>query len=259
MYQAVSHIDNISYSFQLKPKNKKKLRIDWGLIRAIFHKYGEVTTPYGNIGQYKHYDPSTRYSYKVYGNSVQVSIAKKVFECYETREAYYFHLVNAVQYLFDNGILKTNWKDTRQASYYLLRSRGVVRIEHAIDVYGLESSLQARCIDKIGKRYQREGFTRYEIITKGKINEYRTQLKSIDLTKEFMKKIVTKHVKNLYDKSSKVLLTAFCGKFMGDNKQANHRKLKVWVENVIRTTDYSTITDIKMLRQLVFKEKQNKI
>ena len=257
MYQAVSHIDNISYTFQLKAKNKDKLIIDWGLVRAIFHKYGEVTTPYGNIGQYKHYDPHNRYSYKVYGNMVTVSIAKKVFECYETRDTYYFHLVRAVKYLFDNMIIRTKWACTRQATYYLLRSRGTIRIEHAIDIYGLQSSEQARSIDTLGKRYQRTGFTRYEIITKGKIDDYRPQLKSINITNMFMKKIVMKHVKNLYTKSSNILLTALCGKMMGDNRQANYRKLAVWVEGVIRTADYSLIKDTNTLRQLVFKEKQN--
>lgn len=252
-----SHIDNISYSFLIKSKGRKKLAIDWGLVRAIFHKYGEVKTPTGNIGKYKLFDPHSRYSYRIYGNSITVSIAKKVFECYESRETYYSHLVKAVQFLFDNGIIHTDRIDTRQASYYLLRSRGKVRIEHALDIYNLETSKQARKINEKGKRYAREGFTRFEVIMAGTIDEYRPQLKSIDLLPSFIDEIVKKHTKNIMNKATNNLIQVLSSCTMGNNRQFNMRKIANWARETILKVDYSLITDTKLLKQLTFREKQN--
>jgi hypothetical protein len=252
-----SHLDNISYSFLIKTKTRKKLSIDWGLVRAIFFKYGEVVTPSGNIGKYKYFDPVTRYSYKIYGNSVTVSIAKKVFECYQSKESYYYHLVNAVQFLFDNEIIHTDRVNTRQASYYLLRSRGIVRIEHALDVYNLETSKQARKINNKGKRYQRKHFTRYEVILEGTIDKYRPQMKSIKLLPDFIDEVVKKQTKNILDKSTNTLLQVLTGETIGDNRQFNMKKIANWIRITIETKDYSLITDKRLLKQLTFQEKQN--
>lgn len=262
MLKPVSHIDNITYSFIRsygKRGRKKPIILNWSIVNRFFHKYGETVTSRGKISKYKYYDTQTKVSYKIFGNAITISLGKAVFSSYIDKETYYTKLVKAVMYLYDNDFLQTNRLNTRQAAYYLLRSRGTVSIEHAIDVYGLESSKQSRGIDSLGKRYQREGFTRFEVIVKGVIDKYRPQLKSIQLLDSFIIEVVKKHTKNFYAKCSSTLISILMGITIGYNKQFNYKKIRAWVYNIIITTDYSLVTDIKILKGLRYKEQQNKI
>lgn len=259
--EVLTHIDNVSYTFLRKQKGKSlKIKIDWDKLKATFHKYGEIKTPSGHhIGKFKYFDRNTGISYKVQGNVITVSLAKAIFKGYDEKINFYYHLARGLNMLFKMGIFKENRNKTSQHQcYYLLKTRGKVSVEHAIDIKGLPTPKSSLKIDTKGKRYQRQGFTRLEVITDNK-SIIMPQLKEVRFLPSFMKEIIRLHTINIMDKLSHSLISVIINAKIGSNRQNNSRKIKAWLLKAITDNDISNIFNQLNMIKLINKERQNLI
>ena len=259
--EVLTHIDNVSYTFLRKQKGKSlKINIDYDVLKATFHKYGEIKTPSGHhIGQFKYFDSKTGISYKIQGNVITVSLAKAIFRGYDQKINFYFHLARGLNMLFKMGILKKGKnKTTQHQCYYLLRTRGKVSVEHAIDIKGLDTSKSNVKIDSKGKRYQRKGFTRLEVITTNK-DIIIPQLKEVRFLPSFMSEIIRLHTTNIMDKLSNSLISVIINAKIGNNRQNNANKIKAWLLKVITDNDISNTFSQFNMTTLINRERQNLI
>lgn len=259
--EVLTHIDNVSYTFLRKQKGKSlKINIDYDVLKATFHKYGEIKTPSGHhIGKFKYFDANTGISYKVQGNAITVSLAKAIFRGYDEQINFYFHLARGLNMLFKMGVFKKGKnKTTQHQCYYLLRTRGKVSVEHAIDIKGLETSKANQKIDTKGKRYQRIGFTRLEVITTNK-DVIIPQLKEVRFLPEFLHEIIRLHTSNVIHKLSTVLISVIINAKIGNNRQNNTKKIKAWLLKTITKNDISNNFSRLNMTTLINRERQNLI
>ena len=145
-----------------------------------------------------------------------------------------------------------------------MRSRGLIRVEHAIDVYGLSTSKQSQSINTKGKRYNRNGalrngdnFSRFEVILTGTVNRYREMLKSLMPTVIEIDNFVKAHCKNMFDKMTITLMAAALGVGVGKSRQQNQIRLAKCIKNIILDNDLCFITDQSVIKKLVYSERQN--
>jgi len=259
--EVLTHIDNVSYTFLRKQKGKYlKINIDYDVLKATFHKYGEIKTPSGHhIGKFKYFDSNTGISYKVQGNAITVSLAKAIFKGYDEKINFWYHLGRGLNMLFKMGIFKKNKNKTPQHQcYYLLRTRGKITVEHAIDIKQLPTPKSSLKIDTKGKRYQRQGFTRLEVIT-GNKSIIIPQLKEVRFLPVFLHEIIRLHTINMMDKLSQSLTSVIINNKIGNNRQNNAKKIKAWLLDTITNNDISNIFNQLNMTTLINRERQNLI
>lgn len=238
----------------------RKIKINWNILRfhPDFKKTGEVKTKTGNLSIYKRFSKDG-ISIKICGNYVRISPSKAIFQRYKSNKKLYTMLVDAIVYLYEEKILLSGDINFRNKAYRIMRTRGIIRIEHAIDVFGMATSMAQRGIDIKGKRYYREkaDMTRFEVILKGSINQYRDALKAKNPIIAIMPEIIKKHALNLLNKAHTATLSGLIGVGLGKTKRINLGHLRRWIEATIRQHDLEYITDPMELKRLAGLEHQN--
>ncbi len=163
MLDTLTHIDNITASIKLSKGRKyiKSYKIDWTVANASLHRVGERETPKGKLSIYS--AKLDGVSVRICGDHVLITLAKKYITCQILNITYHRMIHSTLVRLIDMGIIKKAFADPKQQAYYIMKTRTTFRIEHAIDLAGLETVANRAVINKKGKRYIRQGFTRLEV------------------------------------------------------------------------------------------------
>lgn len=197
-----SHLDNLSVTILKKTRSPRarKLMVDYRQLERMHPRIRRVDIGNGeSINEYRFLSHCGRVSYKLYGNIITISLARSIWNL---KSSIYARLIEAVLYLFENGIIESAWGDRRAEARYWLRTRATLHAEHAIDCAHMPTPGALQGHDRKGKRYRRGGFTRLEVFEPCKLELARPHLKaSVSVFLGWMgKRLVKKHVTNIIHK-----------------------------------------------------------
>lgn len=250
---ALSHIDNVQVRLCRQPKRNgrvvsKKLNLDYNKVRAVFRiaRIVEVNSDF-TIPEYKFHDTEKGICYKIFGNHISISLARRVWAYDDSPVSYYKSLVDGVAFLFESGIIKSNGKNLRAKARYYLLARGKVVIEHAIDMR-VASKPRLEGTSATSKRYNRiEGqMTRFEILIREAASYLRVPLKqqtNAQLTASLYELIVRKHTLAFSKRSTTLELAQIFGvPFRTDTHRAKKHLINRAVSDIVLTRELAMLT-----------------
>ncbi len=255
MLDTLTHIDNVTASIKLSKGRKylKSYKIDWTVANASLHRLGERETAIGKLSIYT--TKINGVTVKICGDHILITLAKKYITCQILNITYHSLIHKTIERLIDMGIIKQAFADPKQQAYYIMKTRTTFRIEHALDLAKLETVANRAVINKKGKRYIRDGFTRLEIIRK----VTKDSTKTAHLNPFWMDGIVKLHTINIVEKLTNLEIINNFGVAFGKDMSYNRRKLKEAVKTMIETFDLCKIKDNAILQRLHGLEHQNRL